>query len=456
MKVREALGLATSPVTWVPLVRTFLASAVVLGLLMTTAQASPFRAACVKVDISPRESQWMASYGPRRSEGVQDRIFHRILAMDDGETRFVLVSTDVVAVSPAFYTEVAEALQRQTGIGSDHFWWTTTHTHSGPFLGPVGLLEVFRPHWISKLGLNPNPQYSKWAKEQLLEGVERALNQLEPARLGGGTGWSLANINRRPKDVDGKAFFGKNPEGPVDRQIGLIRIERADGSPLALVANYAMHGTVVGRYIHLISGDAPGIVAEYVEQKWGAPVLYVNGAAGNLSPIHEHLDFEGEQQRERNRQALMHFRVLLGDRILKATERIVCTASVKLQATRTVVETPLKQGLTWPESLADYHRVTEFGNSVVRLPMRFLKIGEEVLIWALPVELFAQIALAVRQQSPYPHTFFFGYCNGLWGYLPTAQAFGEGGYEPTISPFTDQVEDDVIKAVIEFFQGGFP
>ena len=83
MKVRDTLGLATSPVTWVALVRISLASAVVSGLLMMTAQASPFRAACVKVDISPRESQWMASYGPRRSEGVQDRIFHRILAMDD-------------------------------------------------------------------------------------------------------------------------------------------------------------------------------------------------------------------------------------------------------------------------------------------------------------------------------------------------------------------------------------
>ena len=248
MKVREALKAAPSPLTWVPLVRACAASALLFGLLLTTAQAGPFRAACVKVDISPSaEPQWMASYGPRLSEGVQNRIFHRILALDDGETRFVLVSTDVVAVSPAFYTEVAEALKRQTGIGSDHFWWTTTHTHSGPFLGPVGLLEVFRPQWISELGLNSNPEYSKWAKEQLLEGVERALNQMEPARLGAGTGWSLANINRRPKDVDGKAFFGKNPEGPVDRQIGLIRIERADGSPLALVANYAMHGTVVGK-----------------------------------------------------------------------------------------------------------------------------------------------------------------------------------------------------------------
>ena len=326
---------------------------------------------------------------------------------------------------------------------------------SGPFLGPVGLLEVFRPQWIAELGVNPNPEYSKWAKEQLLEGVERALNQLEPARLGVGTGWSLANINRRPKDVNGKAFFGKNPEGPVDRQIGLIRIERADGSPLALVAKYAMHGTVMGRYIHLISGDAPGIVAEYVEQRWGAPVLYVHGAAGNLSPIHEHLDFEGEKQRERNRKALMHFRVL-GDRILKATERILCTGSVKLQATQTVVETPLKQGVTWPDTLADYHRVTASGNSVVRLPMRFLKVGEEALIWALPVELFAEIVLAVRQQSPYPHTFFFGYCNGLWGYLPTAQAFGEGGYEPTTTLFTDGAEGDVIRAVVEFLQGGFP
>ena len=103
-------------------------------------------------------------------------------------------------------------------------------------------------------------------------------------------GNSLANINRRAKDVDGKVSLGLNPDGPADRQIGLIRIERPDGSLLSLIANYAIHGTVLSGENKLISGDAPGIVAAYLEQKLNATVLFINGAAGNLAPIYSVYD----------------------------------------------------------------------------------------------------------------------------------------------------------------------
>ena len=80
----------------------------------------------------------------------------------------------------------------------------------------------------------------------LISAVEQAKAKLEPARLQTGVGISMANINRRAKDVDGKISLGLNPDGPVDRQIGLIRLERAgwiDSS--RSIANYAIHGTVL-------------------------------------------------------------------------------------------------------------------------------------------------------------------------------------------------------------------
>ena len=89
---------------------------------------------------------------------------------------------------------------------------------------------------------------------------------------------SIANINRRAKDVDGSSSLGLNPDGPVDRQIGLIRLERSNGSLLALIANYAMHGTVLSGSNLEISGDAPGTVSAYVEQK-------VVADAGELDPV---------------------------------------------------------------------------------------------------------------------------------------------------------------------------
>src|SRR5215213_11242044 len=51
-----------------------------------------FRAAVVKEDITPEDAQMLLGYDPRRSTGVNDHIFHRIVAFDDGASQFFLVS----------------------------------------------------------------------------------------------------------------------------------------------------------------------------------------------------------------------------------------------------------------------------------------------------------------------------------------------------------------------------
>ena len=70
-----------------------------------------------------------------------------------------------------------------------------------------------------------------------------------------------------------------------------------------------------------------------------------------------------------------------------------------------------------------------------------------MVIWSAPVEMFCEIAMNIRNRSPFRHTFYFGYTNGWFGYLPTAKGFEEGGYEPRTSPFTSAAESDVTTAV---------
>src|SRR6266496_4237280 len=64
-----------------------------------------FRASAVKVDITPNTPQWLMGYGPRTSTGVHDPIFHRIVALDDGNTQFYLIVSDLCLFSPGFYDE---------------------------------------------------------------------------------------------------------------------------------------------------------------------------------------------------------------------------------------------------------------------------------------------------------------------------------------------------------------
>jgi hypothetical protein len=60
--------------------------------------------------------------------------------------------------------------------------------------------------------------------------------------------------------------------------------------------------------------------------------------------------------------------------------------------------------------------------------------------------------LNVRQASPFKNTLFFGLTNGSLIYLPTKAAFAEGGYEPNVSPFSDQAEADVTNGMIRYLQ----
>jgi len=408
------------------------------------AQVTPFRAAAVKVDITPAETKWLAGYPARQSTGVHDRLYHRIVALDDGHTQFFLIASDLCLFAPGVYDEVTARLQKEDGIAPVQVWWTVTHTHSAPEVGPHGLLKVMMPERYTH---EPDAQYTAFVQQALIDGIRQARAKLAPARLAAGTGYSAANINRRARDVDGRISLGLNPDGPVDRQIGLIRLERPDGSPIALIANYAMHGTALGPHNQLISGDAPGVVAAYVEAKLGVPMLYINGAAGNLAPIYTvQEDFAAAH--------ITEFNVLLGDRILAANRALTATASeIHLRPGELSVETPRRPGFGWDASLGDYLQATRGAAGIIRLPVRFLIVNDDLALWSAPVELFCEIAMGIRDRSPFPHTFYFGYANGWLGYLPTRQAYREGGYETRSNPFTEQVEDDFTPRVVSYLQG---
>lgn len=406
--------------------------------------AQAFRAAVVKVDITPDNAQMLLGYQARQSTGVHDRIYHRILLLDDGKTQFCLVSSDICLVSPSHYDQLAAKLKSRYGIDPLNMWWAATHTHAAPEVGPAGLPAVFLGERYKH---EFDRQYAALVDQKLLDGIAQARQKLAPARLGIGWGHANANINRRARELDGKTSLGLNPDGPVDRKIGLLRLEQADGSLLALVANYAIHGTVLNGQNLLISGDAPGVVAAYVEEKTGAPLLFINGAAGNIAPIYS--GYPTPQAGHLNQ-----FRILLGDRILEAGKRITATSDqVSLQTGALVVETPRKSNLDWPQELERYSRTTPAGEKLIRLPVRFLKINEQTVIWSAPLELFCEVSNEVRDRSPFANTFYFGYTNGWLGYLLAEEEIKYGGYETSVSPYAPGAARTLTEAVVNYLQG---
>jgi hypothetical protein len=404
-------------------------------------RATGLRAAAVKVDITPQTPQWLMGYQARQSDGVLDNIYHRVVALDSGDAQLYVIASDLCLFSPTFYDSVTEQLRKETGINPKQVLWSVTHSHAAPEVGPPDMYKVL----LGRSDHEWDRDYTSRTTAALIDAVRTAREKLEPARIAFGTGIAMANINRRARDVDGRVSIGLNPDGPADRQVNVIRLDRPDGSLIGVIANYAMHGTVMNGQNLKISGDGPGVASAYVEQKLGAPVLYVNGAAGNLAPIYSVYPSPAAGH-------LSQFRVLLGDRILAALASLgPGTSEVTMRLAEKIIETPRKAGLAWPVELAPYTSGSD-ERPTVRLPLRFIRMNDTV-IWSAPVEMFCEIAMDVRDASPFSRTFYFGYTNGWFGYLPTAKGFEEGGYEPRTSTFSPQVESDVRDAVISFLQG---
>jgi neutral ceramidase len=90
---------------------------------------------------------------------------------------------------------------------------------------------------------------------------------------------------------------------------------------------------------------------------------------------------------------------------------------------------------------------------MVKIPVRFLKINKDIAIWAAPLELFCEISNEIRDRSPFPYTFYYGYTNGWLGYLLTDIEITYGGYEPTVTPYAPGADRNLINGVMNYLEG---
>ncbi len=79
--------------------------------------------------------------------------------------------------------------------------------------------------------------------------------------------------------------------------------------------------------------------------------------------------------------------------------------------------------------------------------MHLLQIGPVVLA-GTEGEPFSGIGLAIKEQSPFDHTWFGGYTGGWAGYIPTAEEYPRGGYEIDTSPFTPEAANVLVEETV--------
>jgi hypothetical protein len=270
-------------------------------------------------------------------------------------------------------------------------------------------------------------------KRAILDSVLGARKNLQPAKVGFGTGQANVNMNRRARDDQGGWMLGNNPEGVSDKSVSVIRFDSLTGEPIAIVTNYGVHGTVLGPGNLQISADLPGATARFVEQHYGDKVVapWTSGTAGDQDPIYRTgTDF-------RNVAALGR---ILGEEVVKVADTIKTSPRARIRGMQSVVTCPGKRTVQAPGPGKEY-RYEDADPVSIRLS---LLVINDIAITGVSGEVLTNIGLRLKKESPFTRTIMVTHCNGSSGYLPDDAAYEQVSYEITTARVKQGCAEDAI------------
>jgi hypothetical protein len=234
-------------------------------LATTVVHAAQLLAGVAKVDITDRAA------GP-----VNDPSYVKALVLKDGSTTVVLVTVDAVAIGGIgrigndYLGKVRAELQRELGIPPASVLLNASHCHSvvradTDALTVQAVKEAVKNMVLVRAGAG--------------RGREDRIMENRRLKLKDGSELDLRRAYATPRDEDVAGV------GPVDAEIGLLRLDRADGRPFALVYNFAchpIHGVPAGGN----TADFPGFASKVIEENFGEGVMafFVQGCAGDINP----------------------------------------------------------------------------------------------------------------------------------------------------------------------------
>ena len=447
-----------------------------------------FRAGAATSNITPElGTPLIGGFNPRGSVHIHDDLNTRCLVLDDGQTKLAFAIVDNVQFPREIHDGAKDLIHKATGLPKENILIAATHTHSAPSLrGPS----------YTVLG-EPWDDYQKFVVRRIADGVVRAFNNLEPARIGWGVGDVPNHVfNRRwllkggqkvesPFGVKETAVMNPGryvkqllkPAGPVNSKVYFISVEATDGRPLALLGNYWLH--YVGRTERgHISADYFGMFSERMKELLSHPGqdppfvgMLCNGASADVNN-NDYANY-GKQRRYAPYEKMCEVAEDVAQEVLRVRKSIRHRDWAKLGAVQSDVR--LKRRRPSPELIARCRKVLanpqpdskECGRQAT-FARRALDAAEwpattdaiaqtfrigDLGIAALPFEIFTEIGFEIQERSPFKETVVIELANGGLGYLPPPRQHGLGGYETwlTVNSVEKGASPKLVKELSELF-----
>ena len=443
-------------------------------------------------DITPAPGTPQGGWGAQtkqRSVGADLPLYATALVLSGSGETVAIVDVDAIGFDAEWTTNILNAISELTGLPRERIRFSCTHTHSGP--------NTFRIPLLTE-GLDMALGYLRNLPHQVAGAVWQAMQNMVPVRVGASKGSCDINVNRRLRLPDGRVLMARNWEGAVDRTVRVLRFDDLEERPVATIVHYACHPTTMAWQDQHVTPDYPGMAKRVVEEQVGGTCLFLQGATGCTGPRR---GFTGDLSVYRklgkilgleaskvalNMETLPREEHLLGVQqsgapigIYEDTPREPATPPLAVRSV--FIDLPLKQ---WPppdqletelrtlreqverlrsggdpeELRAVTARATQVnmraemarmhhGKERLRWQLQGIRIGPVALV-AIPGEPFIELSQQIEAASPFSHTLFSGYTNGGFGYIPTREAYQEGGYEVEISPFSPDAAEIVVRETL--------
>lgn len=409
----------------------------------------------------------MAGFAARQDgcSGIHDDLFARALVIESAATAVALISLDLLAVDSEFVAETRCAIAARVPIHPSAIMIAATHTHAGP----VTIRAFF----------NPDDVVDRTLMVRLHTGIVNAVvmawKHRFPARVGVGPG-TAKTLGHNRRSADGE---------PVDREIGMLKVEDAHGGTRGVLVNYGCHPTVLGPDNLLATGDFPAMMIEILEKHIGPEsfAMFVNGAEGDISAGHSsELSAIGVIAPGRTFERAMELGRELASDVLEVLPAIETNEDTCIDFAALTTELPLKQYPS-PEGTAavlhkartqldsfpsnqresgEYRRAKSealyasinnfyagqakrYARGAMPVELQAIRIGSAVLV-AVPAEVFADVGIRIKKACGLK-TFIAGVSNGYIGYLPSRHAFEYGGYEVVASICGPDAEGRLIESL---------
>jgi hypothetical protein len=272
-------------------------------------------------------------------------------------------------------------------------------------------------------------------KDKLVGIAVSASKKAVPFKLGVGKGTCNMNMNRRQRFED-MVWLGKNPDGPCDHDVTVVKMEDMKNNLMAVLINWPCHATASGEDNYKITADWPGAAARYIKKQAGNNVVIgvTAGASGDIDPIYG----PGAE-----------FRYIEGTGFLVGHEAWDVLGSLKtmpvydLQSANASIIYPGKQ-----RDKDNFPQTSHEKGPDVEIRLTGIRVGNLVLA-GVSGELMNEMGMEVKKLSPYAGTMVVTHCNGSSGYICTDKAFTEGGYEPRVSRLMPGIEKPLVGKFME-------